>query len=41
MSHHDHGCGRRAALPGVRLVIGPSPEPYEWSPDERYVAVSE
>jgi hypothetical protein len=29
------------ALPGVRLVIGPSLEPYEWSPDERYVAVSE
>jgi hypothetical protein len=29
------------ALPGVRLVIGPPLEPYEWAPDERYVAVSE
>ncbi|MEV6868291.1 hypothetical protein AB0M44_45840 [Streptosporangium subroseum] len=29
------------ALPDVRLVIGPSMEPYEWNPDERYVAVSE
>ena len=39
--HHDDDLSRFAALPDVRLVIGPSLEPYEWNPDERYVAVSE